>query len=249
MDEERPISEHLRDLRRMLLWMLVPLGVVFFGFLAIATSITKWLLSFYGLDTIQIVSLSPFENMVAAMKVSGFLTLVLLLPLCIYALYRFTKPAIPEHHQRSLRKLAFGSLAAGLAGLAFGVIVLGKEMFFEATTLFPIGVPMWGIDSIINIIMVLGISCALMGELVVIIPVLDKVGIVKASWLAKGRPWVFLAILGITGFITPGPDPVSNIVMTAFVYGAYELGLLFARFNNSEVRPWKDLQKSDCGSA
>ena len=67
-------------------------------------------------------------------------------------------------------------------------------------------------------------------EIPIIIFGLTRTGILKRSWLAKQRRYVFLLAFLVGAIITPTPDPFNQTIVAVPIYLLFELGLLLARF-------------------
>ena len=81
---------------------------------------------------------------------------------------------------------------------------------------------------------ILGVG--LVFEMPAIIYALVRVHVVRRSWLAKQRRYVFLLVFVIGAIITPTPDPFNQTLVAIPMYLLFELGLFLARFAGGETR-------------
>ncbi|MCX5780097.1 MAG: twin-arginine translocase subunit TatC, partial [Firmicutes bacterium] len=65
---------------------------------------------------------------------------------------------------------------------------------------------------------------------------LAKMGIVKPQMLSQNRKYALLIIVILAGVLTPGPDPISQIMMAVPVYVLYEVSIVVAKFAKPRVK-------------
>ena len=84
------------------------------------------------------------------------------------------------------------------------------------------------LDSYFTTFTTLLVLLGLVFELPIIIYFLIKFNIVSINTLKKQRKIIFLIILIIAAYITPGGDPISLTIMTAPLYLLFEFSLMIA---------------------
>jgi sec-independent protein translocase protein TatC len=73
------------------------------------------------------------------------------------------------------------------------------------------------------------IPFGLVFELPVIVFFLAKMGMVTSEAMARNRKYAILVIFILAAALTPGPDPISQMMMGIPVYFLYEISVLVAR--------------------
>ena len=77
---------------------------------------------------------------------------------------------------------------------------------------------MFTVERYVSFVTAFTIPFGLVFELPVVVFFLAKFGIIKAETLSKNRKYALLAIVVIAAALTPGPDPISQMLMARPVY-------------------------------
>jgi sec-independent protein translocase protein TatC len=85
------------------------------------------------------------------------------------------------------------------------------------------------------------IPFGLVFELPVLTFFLTKIGVIKPQMLSKNRKYAILVIVILAGVLTPGPDPISQIMMAVPVYFLYEVSVIVAKW----AKPRQKVEDSD----
>jgi sec-independent protein translocase protein TatC len=89
---------------------------------------------------------------------------------------------------------------------------------------------MFKVDQYVSFVMSFSIPFGLVFELPVVIFFLTKIGLIKSEMLSKNRKYAILIIVIAAGALTPGPDPISQLMMAVPVYILFEVSVLVAKF-------------------
>lgn len=124
------IGDHLEELRKRILWCIIPpLPLAVFFFL-IADSIVRWfliplytVLENHGLPT-QVQVLSPPEFLIAEMKIAFGAAVLTAGPWILYQLWRFVSPGLRKHERRFVYFLIPFSTLLGALGLLLMYFVM-----------------------------------------------------------------------------------------------------------------------------
>ncbi len=117
------LGEHLEELRRRIIWSIIPplpLAVIFF---LLSDPIVKWfliplhnVLEKHGLPT-QVQVLSPPEFLIAEMKIALGAAILTSGPWILYQLWKFISPGLHKHERRFVYFLIPFSTLLGILGL------------------------------------------------------------------------------------------------------------------------------------
>ncbi len=86
-----------------------------------------------------------------------------------------------------------------------------------------------GVDSIINLSLMLMLGIAIGFQLPVVLLVLGWVGLVDPAWLRRYRKYALFICFALGALLTPA-DPLSMIILAVPLYGLFELGLVLMHF-------------------
>jgi len=235
-DKELSLMQHLGEFRnRLMVAAFAVLVTTAFSFI-FATQIIEILKAPSGVQ--RLVALSPTENFTTYMRVSLFSGLALAMPVLLYEVYAYIDPALRPHERRFLLTLGPFALILFVVGMAFCYFVL-----LPSSIKFLINFGSEVIENqlraseYISFVTTFILAMGLVFEIPIIIFGLTKVGVLKRSWLAKQRRYVFLLVFVVGAIITPTPDPFNQTIVAVPMYLLFELGLLLARFGGGPKAP------------
>ena len=222
---EKTVREHLKDLRRYLLIVIIPFVCLFFVLFFLSPTISNYLIEF--LDIHNIVTLTPTESISTQINMALALTFVLIIPLFILSIYSFVKDEINKNIRKKVLKYVFSSYFLAIGGVLVGVAFFSKIIFalFLSSN---IANPMWSIRSIVQFVIFSSVAFAVIMQIMIIIPVLSSAGIINTKSLRKARLPILIIILFLSAIVTP-PDFISQILMAIPIYLSFELGLLITK--------------------
>lgn len=185
-----------------------------------------FILSRFDLTGVNMVLTSPFQVIELAIKTGIYTGIVITLPLLIYNLITFLKPALePKEFSTITRLLPFSALLFVL-GFVFGVWVMNFVIaFFTKTTLeFSIG-NIWDINQFFSQILFTGLTMALVFQFPIVITILMRLGLVKKQKFVKNRPIVYVGAL-IFAALLPPTDVFSLVILTLPLFFLFEIALI-----------------------
>lgn len=227
---EKPIGEHLQELRKRFLWCFVLVLVAFFI-----------IASYFGEDLVEILSkpvkdkgiqfiyVGLAEALMAQLKVAFIASIVVASPVIIWNIWSFIKPALYENEKKYVLGFTFASVILFILGVAFGYMVV----FLSAITFFvyvgqDIATPMLSISDYVSFLFGFVIPFGLVFEMPIVSFVLARMGIVTAKSLSALRKYIVLVIFIIAAFLTP-PDVFSQCLMALPMLILYEVGIIVVK--------------------
>lgn len=224
--EKLPISSHLEELRKTLLWSLVGLiagvvAVVFF-----VNPILNFLTQpIGGLQNLQAIEVT--ETMSVYMRVALLGGLIIALPWIIYQVLRFVgKGLLPAERKGIYLALPFAVLLF-LAGVAFAFYIMlpASLGFFQEILDVTTSIRLKSyIGFTTNIMFWIGVSF----QLPLVFFVLSKIGIVNSKMLLKGWRVAIVAIAILAAVITPTGDPINMLIFMLPLFVLYLLSILLS---------------------
>jgi len=223
-EDKQTIIEHLEALRSSLI-------------IATVAIIVAAVFCFYYSEQILAIITSPLrslnENLIVTgvteaffvkLKLSFYCGFVLAFPAVVWALWRFMKPALYPSERKYVYifiPLAVGLFTVGVLFAYFGILSLVLNFFIyiageNLETMFKV-------DQYVSFVLAFTIPFGLVFELPVVVFFLSKMGIVRYEAMARNRKYALLAIVVLAAALTPGPDPISQMLMAGPVYLLYEI--------------------------
>ncbi len=236
---EGTLMSHLVELRNRLFVMF---GSVFAVFLALFP-FSKPIFEFVSepLRTVlpggQLIATGTASPVIATLKLSFYLALMLAMPVVLYQVWAFVAPGLYRKEKHFAFPLLASSILLFYVGLAFAYFVVFPLIFKFVVAFTPESVSyMPDITDYIGFVMMLVLVFGLAFETPVATVLLVWTGITSVEKLGTARPYVFLGAFVVGMLLTP-PDVISQIMLAIPVYLLYELGIIMAKLFKS--RPVK----------
>lgn len=237
---EAPLLEHLVELRKRLIYVVIAIGVFFVGCFAFAQPLYNLLtLPFVwasgGVENVKMITTSPQEQFFTNMNVALFGAIALGFPFIAMQLYAFIAPGLYKKERRAFVPYLIATPIFFLIGAAMVYFVVGPMALH-----FFLGMQQLGegqvqielqtrVSEYLGFIMTLILAFGICFQLPVVLTLLAKIELVNSGQLAKGRRYAIVIILALAAFLTP-PDPLSQIGLSLPVYALYELSILSVKF-------------------
>jgi sec-independent protein translocase protein TatC len=228
---EGTLLSHLVELRNRLFKMFGSVFLVFLAMFPFAKPIFELVSEplrkvLPGGELIAIGTASP---VIATLKLSFYLSLIIAMPVVLYQLWAFVAPGLYKKEKRFAFPLFGTSVVLFYVGIAFAYFVVFPLVFSFLVAFTPDSVNfMPDISDYVGFVMMLIVVFGLAFETPVATVLLIWSGIVSIEKLTKARPYVFLGAFVVGMLLTP-PDVISQIILAVPVYLLFELGIILAR--------------------
>ena len=236
---EGTLMSHLVELRNRLFIMF---GSVF-GVFMVLFPFSKPIFEFVSepLRTVlpggQLIATGTASPVIATLKLSFYLALMLAMPIVLYQVWAFVAPGLYKKEKHFAFPLLASSIVLFYAGLAFAYFVVFPLIYKFVLSIKPESVNyMPDITDYIGFVMMLVLVFGLAFETPVATVLLVWTGITTVEKLGTARPYVFLGAFVVGMLLTP-PDIISQIMLAIPVNLLYELGIIMAKLFKS--RPVK----------
>lgn len=236
---EGTLMSHLVELRNRLFIMFGSVFVVFMALFPFSKPIFEFVSE--PLRTVlpggQLIATGTASPVIATLKLSFYLALMLAMPVVLYQVWAFVAPGLYRKEKRFAFPLLATSIVLFYAGLAFAYFVVFPLIFKFVVAFTPESVSyMPDITDYIGFVMMLVLVFGLAFETPVATVLIVWTGITSIDKLGTARPYVFLGAFVVGMLLTP-PDVISQIMLAIPVYLLYELGIMMAKLFKS--RPVK----------
>lgn len=236
-DSKAPLMDHLIELRRRLLWVVITLLAAFFACLYFAKPIFAILVQpLLAAGQGKLIYTDIFEAFFVEVKVAFFAALMLAFPVFATQLWRFVAPGL--YAKEKMAFLPFLLMTpfffAGGAAFAYYVAMPWALKFllgFEGNVGGVEQEALPAIGNYLNFVMrfVFGFGVAFLTP--VLLMILERAGIVTRETLAGSRRYAVVLCGFVSAVLTP-PDAVSMLLMLVPLYSLYEFALLAIRLTH-----------------
>ena len=236
---EGTLMSHLFELRNRLFVMFGSVFVVFMVLFPFSKPIFEFVSEPLRavLPGGQLIATGTASPVIATLKLSFYLALMLAMPIVLYQVWAFVAPGLYKKEKHFAFPLLASSIVLFYAGLAFAYFVVFPLIFKFVVAFTPESVSyMPDITDYIGFVMMLVLVFGLAFETPVATVLLVWTGITSVEKLGTARPYVFLGAFVVGMLLTP-PDVISQIMLAIPVYLLYEIGIIMAKLFKS--RPVK----------
>ncbi len=228
---EMTFLEHLEELRWRLIYALIGLAVgtiicwIFVDFL-----VNGVLLLPARNAGVQLQNLKPFGQLMLFFEVAIVGGIILSLPNIFYQFWKFISPALKKNERKYITAIVAFSTLCFLLGIVFAYFVmLPLSLKFAAQFGSAEIKNVFAIDEYMSIIISIMLGSGLVFELPMISFFLTKIGILKPSFMKKYRRHAIVVIFIAAAFLTPGTDPVSQLILAAPLVLLYEISIIISK--------------------
>ena len=230
--EAQPLVEHLLELRRRLVWILLGIGICFIVAVPFAQKLYAFvaqpLMSVLPQNTSMIATdvVAPFF---VPLKVALMAAFLVSLPNTLYQIWAFIAPALYQTEKRLIVPLILSSLILFIVGMAFCYFLVFPVVFKFFAGMTPLGVSMaTDIDKYLSFVLGMFVAFGMTFEIPVVVVLLYRMGMISFAQLTAARPYIIVASFILAAVVTP-PDVLSQVMLAVPMILLYEAGLLVCK--------------------
>ena len=199
--------------------------VGFFSFQRIVTLV----LGFFSLQGINIVFTTPFQFFTLALNCGLVVGVIVVIPVIIFQLLGFLKPALRQKEYRILVNILPLTLVLFSLGFGYGVMVMKLllQIFYRTSVSLQIG-NVLDIEKFLSNVLLTGLLMGVAFLFPIAMTVLMLLNLVKHSFFERQRIYAYL-IAVIFVILLPPPDLISDVVLFAPLVILFELTLILNR--------------------
>ncbi|NWF90477.1 MAG: twin-arginine translocase subunit TatC [Ignavibacteriaceae bacterium] len=225
--------EHLEELRWRIIYTLA--GVV-------VGAILCWIFIDFLVDVIllkparesgaSLQNLKPFGQLFLYMQIAIIGGIIVSIPNIFYQLWKFIAPALRKSERKYILSIVVFSSVCFLMGIGFSYfIMLPLTMKFAAQFGSAQIENQFAIDEYMSIIISVMLAAGFIFELPMISFFLSKLGILTPAFMRKYRKHAIVIIMVAAAFLTPGTDPVSQIILAVPLVLLYEVSIFISKLS------------------
>ncbi|MBR0164337.1 MAG: twin-arginine translocase subunit TatC [Lachnospiraceae bacterium] len=228
--QTKPLTGHLKDLRRLLIFMMLLVFAVFLVFFLMWPKELVALVSDPIREMgIEIIYTNVSEAFTTQIKLCFIAAVVCASPVLFFAIWRFIRPALYKKERRAFSFLAVAAFLLFVTGVSFAwLMVFRLAVNFLVFSGENIATPMLSLENYVSFLFSFLVPFGIVFEMPVVIVILTRFGIVSTGLLTKARKYVVLVIFTLAAILTP-PDVVSQVMLGLPMLVLYEAGILLSR--------------------
>lgn len=230
---EMTFLEHLEELRWRIIYSIlgVVIGAVICGvFLDFLVDVV--LLKPARESGAALQNLKPFGQLFLYMQIAIIGGIIISIPNLFYQLWKFIAPALRKNERKYILSIVIYSSACFLIGIGFAYfIMLPLTMKFAAQFGSSQIENQFAIDEYMSIIISVMLAAGLIFELPMISFFLTKLGILTPAIMRKFRKHSIVVIMIAAALLTPGTDPVSQVILAVPLVLLYEVSILISKLS------------------
>lgn len=227
--EEMSVVDHLTELRRRIIYVLIVFTAGLIGGLFVARPVYLYLIDADQAQGFVLHAFSFWDGIGMYMKIAMAVSLAVSLPFIVYQLWAFISPGLrPEERSAALRYVPYVAVLFILGLLFAYYIVFPMALSFTITITRSMGLEeTYGITEYFSFMFSLCIPLALLFELPLIVMFLTKLRVLNPLRLRRMRRYAYFALVFIAVVITP-PDFISDFLVTIPLLILYEFSVFLS---------------------
>jgi len=177
-------------------------------------------------------NLRPFGQVFLYMQVAVFGGIILSLPNIVYQIWKFISPGLYPRERKYITRIVVFTTFCFIAGVCFAYFAI-----LPAALTFFVGFGTDAIDNIIAVdyyfefIIMLMLGAGLIFELPMLSFFLSRLGIITPRLMRHYWRHAMVVSAIVAAFLSPGPDPVSMLLMALPLVFLYELSIWISKIS------------------
>jgi sec-independent protein translocase protein TatC len=232
-----PVVEHLAELRKRIIIVLAFFAAALIVGLILSPSLLNWFKQQTVAKEIDWNVFSFTDGIVIYFKSAFLVCLLFTLPVLLYQIWAFVKPALTEREAKGTLFYVPLSFCLFLIGVAFSYfVVFPMTLQFMSAINHSIGAEeTYGLANYFTLMFNIIIPIAVVFELPVVVLFLTKMGILHPNHLRKSRKVAYFCLLIIGISLTP-PDFVSDVLVVIPLLLLFEASIWCSAFSFRKQR-------------
>jgi sec-independent protein translocase protein TatC len=228
LDSEPTFWDHISELRSRLIRIMI--GVVLASSVAYGFWEKIWFVIAYPLTKqhlhVDLIATSPMETLMTSFKMSLISGLIIAFPWIMWNVWRFLAPALFANEKRVFAISFFSSIVMFAVGACFAYFaVLPAGLAFLAEYTKGAITQNWRQGDFASFISQFMLAFGVIFELPVVAYVLANMGLITAGGMWRFFRYAVIVIFAVAALLTPGPDPVSQVMMAVPLIILYLLSI------------------------
>jgi sec-independent protein translocase protein TatC len=232
-EAEMSFLDHLEELRWRIFYSLIGivLGMII-AWIFINFLVDDVLLLPARTAKIKLQNLQPFGQLFLYLEVALIAGLVLSIPNIFYQLWKFISPALKENEKKYIVFIVFSSSFCFMLGIVFAYyLMLPMTLSFAMQFGTPAIENNIAVTEYFSIIISVMLAAGVVFELPVLSFILSRIGILSPNLMKKYRRHSIVVIMILSAILTPGTDPVAQVVLGIPLVLLYEISIFVSKIS------------------
>ncbi|EZP79211.1 Sec-independent protein translocase subunit TatC [Parageobacillus genomosp. 1] len=235
-DKEMSVYEHLGELRKRLIIVLVFFGIALIGSFFFVEPIILYL---QHTDEAKELTMNAFrltDPIKIYFQFAFVIAFILTAPVLLYQIWAFVSPGLYEKERKVTLSYIPLSIFLFLAGVSFAYFVLFPFVVrFMQNLAERLGIhQVIGINEYFEFLLQLVLPFGIVFQLPVVVMFLTRLGLITPMLLSKVRKYAYLALLILAAAITP-PDVLSQVIVMIPLSILYEASIWISKMAYRKV--------------
>ncbi len=244
-DKKLPLTAHLEELRKRLIYSFLAIGIAF----AVCYAFIKQIVEILMRPLIQVlpqgstlVFTAVPEAFFTYLKAAFLSGIFFSSPFILFQIWAFVSPGLYEREKKYIFPYLFVSSAFFIAGALFCYFIFFPVVFrfflsFASDTIRPLPAIKDYLSFSIKFLLAFG----LLFQWPALVLFLSRMGVVSSPFLSRNRKYAILIIFVVAAILTP-PDLVSQLLLAGPLLAIYEGSIWIAKiFKKKEERKEENL--------
>lgn len=223
--------EHLDDLRGRILRIVIMLllGTVI-CYLKAQDMLQFLLIPVHSTETgpaLEIIYIAPFEAFMVQLKIAFLAAIFLSSPYNFLQIWLFISPGLKPKEKRYALPFVLSTVIFFTLGVYVAWLILPMAITFFKSFIVPGSIEaFWTMDAYTDILVKMFLGFGLIFESPIIVFFLAKLGILSPKAIIKPWRFIVVGVFLIAGFLTPGPDIVSQLLLACTMLFLYIISIV-----------------------
>jgi sec-independent protein translocase protein TatC len=235
-DKEMSVYEHLGELRKRLIIVLVFFGVALIGSFFFVEPIILYLQQTGEAKELTMNAFRLTDPIKIYFQFAFVIAFIVTSPVLLYQIWAFVSPGLYEKERKVTLSYIPLSIFLFLAGISFAYFVLFPFVVrFMQNLAERLGIhQVIGINEYFEFLLQLVLPFGLVFQLPVVVMFLTRLGLITPMLLIKIRKYAYLALLIVAAIITP-PDVLSQVIVMIPLSILYEVSIWISKIAYRKV--------------
>lgn len=240
-DDGREMSflDHLEELRWRIIYSMIGIVAGAVGLWFFIDPLMEHVLLRPAIEyKMDLQNLRPFGQVLIYMQVAIFGGLIVSIPNTVYQIWKFIAPGLYPRERRYISAIVVFTSICFLIGVAFAYFfILPAALKFFVNFGTPAIENIISIEYYFDFIMTLMLGAGLVFELPMLSFFLSRLGILNPKIMRRFWRHAMVISAFVAAMISPGPDPVSMLMMAIPLVFLYEISIWISKLSQKKDSP------------
>lgn len=230
-ENEMGFLDHLEELRWRIWYTII--GVI-------VGTILSWFFIDFLVDTVLLkpakdlkmilINLKPFGQLFLYLEVALISGLIISIPNVFYQIWKFIAPALKQNEKKYINRIVFFSVLCFLSGAVFAYFVMLPVTLKFAMQFGSVNIANnLDITEYVSLVFSVILVAGIIFELPMLSFILSIIGILNPKIMRKYQRHAIVFIFIVSAFLSPGTDPVAQVLLAIPLVILYEISILVSR--------------------